>query len=215
MTLTPAKRSKKTGLESRLSTGGWVPYEIKAARAPVAVAYALGGLESVLWVTMCRQAQGLYSTETERLELDDLQRLCMFALEKQEREERENQKLKAESTQALLVERAKRERKEEERRYLERCAGRPLSSSKRLKSECKVIRPAAVVADKVLAELAAQGPSEDPQAELNTAPGANGASELTAELQTSRATNRRPEDNTTQTELETPLAPMAPATSPP
>ena len=58
-----------------------------------------------------------------------------------------------------LVEHARIEREARECRHLERCAGKPLGNSERLTSECKVIRPAAAVADRVLAELAAQGPS--------------------------------------------------------
>ena len=119
-------------------------------------------------MALCRERQGLYSTLDEVKELQKILKWCMYQLEKAEREELQSMpslEERAESSHALIVARSKIDREARERSHLERCVGRPSGNPARLQSECRVIRPATEVADRVLAELAAQGPSPEVEEE--------------------------------------------------
>jgi len=161
----------KGSAEKQFSMAKHIPYELKAARGPLAVALQLGGLRGLLLMALCRERQGLYSTLCEAQELQSILKWCMFQIEKAEREAKAGEPSlaeRAEESHARIVERAKRERERQERRHLERCAGRPSGNPAVIKSECRVIRPAAVVADRVLVELSSQGSS--PEAEVESTP---------------------------------------------
>ena len=152
----------KTKKEQLFLLSQQVPYEHRAARGPLAAAYELGGLHGLLLMALCRERQGLYSTLDEVKELQKILKWCMYQLEKADREARAGEPSiaqRAESSHALLVARSKVDREARERSHLERCVGRPSGNPARLQSECRVIRPATEVADRVLAELAAQGPT--------------------------------------------------------
>lgn len=160
MTTTP--RVKKTALELRLSMNHKTSEAMKSARRSCVGAYELGGAKGVLWITLCRDAQGLYTSLAELDELLKLQKLAMDRMESEEQAGRVTPaptREREEASHSRIVERAKADSEAEERRFLERCAGQSLGSPRKIQSECKVIRPSDSVAEKVLAEMAAQGPS--------------------------------------------------------
>ena len=157
----------KSKAEQRFLLSKHIPYELKAARGPLAVALQLGGLPGLLLMALCRERQGIYSTLCEAQELKSILKWCMFQIEKAERAAKAGEPSLAErakESHARIVERAKRERERQER-YLERCAGRPSGNPAVIKSECRVIRPSDQVVDQVLAEMTAQGPSPEVEEE--------------------------------------------------
>ena len=121
--------------------------------------------------SLLRLPQRLFESQQEWDELQKLSDLITKEMELQEESDQIDKpslEERVEKSHALIVERAKADCA----RHLERCGAKPAGNPAPRTGECRVIRPAAVVADRVLAEMAAQGPTplleeEESTPELN------------------------------------------------
>ncbi|KZR92377.1 hypothetical protein MITS9509_01364 [Synechococcus sp. MIT S9509] len=118
------------------------------ARRSAAVAYELGDLRGVFWITMIRLDADLAESEDEAEELYILHRLVAVeadrVLRREEREAEQREAYRVEKVEAkhqLIVERALKEEQARQRHHLERCAVKRSAPPVIKPKEVRVFRP--------------------------------------------------------------------------